>query len=1169
MADGEVSSPGAAETLGTDLERLLDRAEDAGLKIGPRERTAIHAVALHWLGADTGRQPSIHGLKPLITPLVARSPDERGTFDQVFNGLFPTHRSSPEPLRPPEPPQRPRWLWILLVILPVIILTGTLLLWSPWKEDPAGGTIGPTPPIREDTGAPQIRTPIVTPPTEQPAPQVIERTPDVMLNRVRDAALAFEGAPTLDEIADSVAHDEQSLDGWTAEAYSIRLSELTGLPRGVTLPIFGLDDPDGDLWARVALALARLEEPAAPHSLQVLRRQASTALEGADRPPAYKLSAVLGEVFPTPDAFPDERWDILQGINVATGKTYPNEMTRRALELAGLPSDVLAPERSDPGIRAASAPAPAWLVPLATGIPLLAALLLAGTILFNRAYLRQRPPRIPPTRADLVADAHRRVAYSAGLFQRAGQRLLTRTARPSDRLDVDATIQATLRHGGEMLEPVFADTENKPDYLVLIERSGPSDQEASRLRQLVDRLEGLVHTDILYFQTDPAELETLDGGRRMSLVQAQSSFPDHRLVILGAGNGFLDPVTREPREPAQGLLYWDRRALLTPIPLAEWGGEEYALAEALDLPIGRATPEGLLALAGLLGLEGAETRDRLDPTGDGLARPLPDILRKRPQRFLFNAPPPDATVAELVRELRNVLDPASFEWLGALAIYPSIQWDLTLYLGVELPRRPGGDPAHDPLYNEDRVAALTQLPWLRAGRMPNWLRSALIEELPPARRSEARAAIERAIEAARLKDGPDEAALRLRIGREAPTERVPPERILEDEVLLDFLSSGRREDFALPRPGEILEFIQRGLWERIGLPQGMALLTALAFAATAWMIVPRTESGAVITGAYAPLLVLVAGAVLIMALWAPARTLVLLRNGLERSAPPVVAFWFGLLGMVAVVMLLTEFFSAQLIGISSFDFSGTVPLRVSISFLTAPFLFGLGLLLGRWVGERLSLRVFVAPAASSEGRRRLIAKSFALTVAAMAWLFVTIALLDQPDEILIIWLITWLVSPFLMLCGALLLNTFSFGNQRPPRAGHIGKDHSSVPVAMARGALAAVPLLGAGLLAWHLQVTHERSMPAFTADTQIAEPTRTSVDADVFAFSDAVGRIEVRSFDGMRQTLEQASDRADWRGPLTALAATRNGRVNKTHFRWKLLIGGASVCVFKEDSGNP
>ena len=100
-------------------------------------------------------------------------------------------------------------------------------------------------------------------------------------------------------------------------------------------------------------------------------------------------------------------------------------------------------------------------------------------------------------------------------------------------------------------------------------------------------------------------------------------------------------------------MHWPQRALLTPLPLAEWGHEEFALAHELQMPLGRATPLGLLKLAELLGLEGAQNGDLIDTSGDGLAQPLPEMLRIRPQKFLYEQPPEGVPLEEIIRDLRN------------------------------------------------------------------------------------------------------------------------------------------------------------------------------------------------------------------------------------------------------------------------------------------------------------------------------------------------------------------------------------------------------------------------------------------------------------------------------------------------------------------------------------
>ena len=125
-----------------------------------------------------------------------------------------------------------------------------------------------------------------------------------------------------------------------------------------------------------------------------------------------------------------------------------------------------------------------------------------------------------------------------------------------------------------------------------------------------------------------------------------------------------------------------------------------------------------------------------------------------------------------------------------------MQWDLTLYLGANLPEKGGADARLTPLYEEARVATLTQLPWLREGHMPNWLRRALIDELAPGRAREVRRALQRLIKNAELSGNriTDE-AVQLRISREASKEHLAPEELYDDEVLLGLSCQGRRRRF--------------------------------------------------------------------------------------------------------------------------------------------------------------------------------------------------------------------------------------------------------------------------------------------------------------------------------------------------------------------------------------
>ncbi|UPT62563.1 MAG: hypothetical protein M0D54_19770 [Hyphomonadaceae bacterium JAD_PAG50586_4] len=437
-----------------------------------------------------------------------------------------------------------------------------------------------------------------------------------------------------------------------------------------------------------------------------------------------------------------------------------------------------------------------------------------------------------------------------------------------------------------MLKPVFARTRTAPDYLVLIEKRAAGDHDYERLRAMALRLSDLVSLDIYSYQTEPSLLETDRGGRFEPIDRVAAKHPDHRLLVLGSGEGFLDQRARKPVASAEKLMRWERRALLTPMPLSEWAQEEMNLARELEMPIGRATPEGIAALAELLGLEGAQDEDLLKPIGDGRARSLPDILRLRGNEFLYDSPPDTHPIQQVVQDLRNYLDDAGFEWLCALAVYPTIQWDLTLYLGVALPEQVGGDAKTTPLYAEDRLAALTQLPWFREGEIPNWLRRALIQQMSKARETEVRAAIHRLLESAQPRGTQAENdQIWFRIGEEPSKEARSPEELFEDEVLLDFMARGALEDFDYSRAAP-----QRKSRLQFSWLHATGLSVAAVYSAAAFIVAPKPWEGALITGAWLPLALLVIGAGLALAATNVAASYAVVRSLLERIAPSALVF---------------------------------------------------------------------------------------------------------------------------------------------------------------------------------------------------------------------------------------------------------------------------------------
>jgi hypothetical protein len=312
---------------------------------------------------------------------------------------------------------------------------------------------------------------------------------------------------------------------------------------------------------------------------------------------------------------------------------------------------------------------------------------------------RAKPPLVWPVRVDRVTSPF----LETPDFYTAARRLRDREAGDRLTLDVDATIAATVRAIGFPTMRYTAVT-RPPEYLVLIERSSRQDHQASLYAQLANDLNGEgVHTAQYFYDDDPRACVPVEGGPAVTLSELRRKHSAHRLLVFGTGDGFIDPITGAPAPWAMDGLGWVDCVLLTPAIAARWGAREFTLASLfVVLP---ATVGGLLAAV-----------DRIQDA----ERPV----RRRSARITGGEFTADLTDAAWLPRLRDHLGHTAFQWVCACAVYPELQWRLTLFLGT-LPEL--GARALD----EESVLKVARLPWFRAGEIPDEARQALIRELAP------------------------------------------------------------------------------------------------------------------------------------------------------------------------------------------------------------------------------------------------------------------------------------------------------------------------------------------------------------------------------------------------------------------------------------------------------
>lgn len=407
------------------------------------------------------------------------------------------------------------------------------------------------------------------------------------------------------------------------------------------------------------------------------------------------------------------------------------------------------------------------------------------------------------TRSDAEVEEHvlgdphgGRVEPEAAPIRVASRGLRQRVAGEREVLDLNATLAATMDAGGAF-SPRYRLLRHTPEYLALIDRRHPGDHLAAYAEAVLDALaEHGVTLQVYQFEGTPdhgcwrprpgqAGREVFD---RASFAELVARYGGHRLLLFADTAALVDPLNGGRRPWAGQLGGFRQRAWFTPMPMASWGDAE-ALADAQGFLVLPMPAEALTTLAGWF-----SSGDLSLTAAADWPLAYPALLKDQGVAWVARQQaPPEAMLQELLFQLRAYLGARRYQWLCACAIFPALSPSLTLALGKAL-----GDEARELALG---IASLGALPWFRHGRMPAWLRQALLAGLSP--ENEARY---RAIIATRLA-GALENTLGVELARVATRQKLfawlgqgrGPAR---DVVLVDFLRQDRLSRLVqkLPEP---------------------------------------------------------------------------------------------------------------------------------------------------------------------------------------------------------------------------------------------------------------------------------------------------------------------------------------------------------------------------------
>jgi len=288
------------------------------------------------------------------------------------------------------------------------------------------------------------------------------------------------------------------------------------------------------------------------------------------------------------------------------------------------------------------------------------------------------------------------------------QRVLTRLRRRAyddrKKLDMPATIRATVRRGG-MADFQYQPLTRPPEYLLLIDRQSGRSHRAALFDYLFDAFrEQDVLVERFFFQGDIRACTNELYPEGIGLRELHHRYPAARLLIISDGYRLLNARTGKVNPWASRLLgNWKEYALLTPRPPGAWGRRERLLRN--QLPVVPATLQSLTFL-----LEQWSAKDEAD--FDQWPAYVEDVQRE-----------PIELEGDLVTTLKKHYDPAMVQWIAGCAIYPELHWDLTLLIGRTL------STPDKSLLTLDSVHQLLRLPWFNEGKMPEAARLVLLDWL--------------------------------------------------------------------------------------------------------------------------------------------------------------------------------------------------------------------------------------------------------------------------------------------------------------------------------------------------------------------------------------------------------------------------------------------------------
>lgn len=292
-------------------------------------------------------------------------------------------------------------------------------------------------------------------------------------------------------------------------------------------------------------------------------------------------------------------------------------------------------------------------------------------------------------------------------FNQTLQKLRQREQNNNQKIDLLASIHATIRRGG-FPDFQYQQLTRPPEYLMLVERQAHNDHRAKSFDQIYQLLRrNLIFVERFFNNGDLRINRNEKYPAGLALTDLRGKFAEARLIVLGTGNKLINPNTGKLANWASTLMHWKPRVFLTTTPRQLWTRRENILEQVFTL-----LPVSLASLRYIAEAGASTTSVKF--------RALP-----LPMRQIIDVRVLELNDGEVISGLQKHFDDAMLCWIASCAIYPALNYHLTLQLGHLL-----ANNFYPNLLTAENLLSLSKIPWFIQGRIsPKEARNELLKYL--------------------------------------------------------------------------------------------------------------------------------------------------------------------------------------------------------------------------------------------------------------------------------------------------------------------------------------------------------------------------------------------------------------------------------------------------------